>query len=63
MKFQFDSLAAFAHMDGHGIFVWTAYAIVYGILIYLTVSPLLQKSAFLKQQRKWQALQKNSDSV
>jgi heme exporter protein D len=63
MKFQFDSLAAFAHMDGHGVFVWTAYAIVYGILIYLTVNPLLQKRAFLKQQRKWQALQKNADSI
>ncbi len=60
MKFQFDSLAAFAHMNGHGMFVWTAYAIVYGILIYLTVSPLIQKKIFLKQQKKWQALQKDS---
>ncbi len=63
MKFQFDSLSAFAHMNGHGVFVWTAYAIVYGILIYLTLSPLLQKKAFLKQQKKWQQLQKNSDSL
>lgn len=63
MKFQFDSLSAFAHMNGHGVFVWTAYAIVYGILIYLTLSPLLQKSAFLKQQKKWQQLQKKTDSL
>lgn len=62
MKFQFDSLSAFAHMNGHGVFVWSAYALVYGILIYLTVSPVLQKNAFLKQQKKWQQLQKDSDS-
>lgn len=63
MKFQFDSLNAFAHMNGHGVFVWSAYALVYGILIYLTLSPVLQKNAFLKQQKKWQQLQKNSDSL
>lgn len=62
MKFQFDSLSAFAYMNGHGVFVWSAYVLVYGILIYLTVSPLLQKNTFLKQQKKWQQLQKNSDS-
>ncbi|HOY22421.1 MAG TPA: heme exporter protein CcmD, partial [Cellvibrio sp.] len=36
-------------MDGHGVFVWTAYALVYGILIYLTLNPLFQKKIFLKQ--------------
>lgn len=61
MTFQFDSLAAFAHMDGHGVFVWTAYAIVYGILVFLTVSPVIQKRQFLKQQKKWHQIQKNSD--
>lgn len=63
MKFQFDSLAAFIHMDGHGVYVWTCYALVYAILIYLTVSPLLQKKNFLKQQKKWQQLQKDTSSL
>ncbi len=61
MKFQFDSLAAFMHMDGHGPFVWTAYGIVYGILIFLTLSPLIQKKNLLKQQKKWQALQQQGN--
>lgn len=60
MKFQFDSLAAFLYMDGHGVYVWACYAIVYAILIYLTLSPLLQKQRFLKQQKKWLQLQQNS---
>jgi heme exporter protein D len=63
VKFQFDSLAAFIHMDGHGVYVWTCYALVYAILIYLTVSPLLQKKNFLKQQKKWQQLQKDTSSL
>ena len=63
MKFQFDSLAAFIHMGGHGIYVWTSYALVYAILIYLTVSPLIQKAKFLKQQKKWQQLQKDFNSL
>lgn len=61
MKFQFDSLAAFMHMDGHGVFVWTAYAIVYAILIFLTASPLIQKKNLLKQQKKWQELQQQGN--
>lgn len=63
MKFQFDSLADFMHMDGYGVFVWTAYALVYGILIYLTLNPLIQKKNFLKQQKKWQQLEKDSNSL
>ncbi len=62
MKFQFDSLDAFIHMGGHGVYVWTCYALVYAILIFLTVSPLIQKKNFLKQQKKWQQLQKDSSS-
>ena len=62
MKFQFDSLAAFIHMGGHGVYVWACYVLVYAILMYLTVSPLIQKKTFLKQQKKWQQLQKDSNS-
>jgi len=63
MKFQFDSLDAFMQMKGHGVYVWASYAIVYTILIYLTLSPLLQKKAFLKQQKKWLKLQESSENV
>ena len=62
MKFQFDSLDAFLNMKGHGVYVWTCYAIVYAVLIFLTLSPLLQKKSFFKQQKKWQELQKNTEA-
>jgi heme exporter protein D len=63
MKFQFESLDAFLAMNGHGMYVWTCYAIVYGILIYLTLSPVLGKNAFLKQQKKLIQLQKHSQTL
>lgn len=63
MKFQFDSLIAFLYMNGHGVYVWACYFIVYSILIYLTLSPLLQKKVFIKQQKKWQELQQNNQPL
>jgi heme exporter protein D len=56
MKFQFESFADFIAMNGHGPYVWAAYAITFAVLIYLLVSPLLQKKTFIKQQQKIQKL-------
>jgi len=56
MQFQFESLAAFWVMDGHGPYVWGAYIITALVLIYLLVSPLLQRKAFFRQQQKLQRL-------
>jgi len=63
MTFQFESLDAFIAMNGHGMYVWPCYIIVYSILVYLTLSPVLQKRAFLKQQKKLIQLQKNSQTL
>jgi heme exporter protein D len=63
MKFQFESLDAFIAMKGHGPYVWACYILVYAILIYLTLSPVLSKKAFLKQQKKLLTIQKNSQST
>lgn len=63
MTFQFESLNAFIAMKGHGPYVWACYILVYAILIYLTLSPVLSKKAFLKQQKKLLTLQKNSQST
>ena len=60
MKFQFESLDAFFYMGGHGAHVWASYVLVYIILIYLTLTPLLGKKAFLKQLKKLIQLQKKS---
>lgn len=56
MKFQFDNLADFIAMNGHGPFVWAAYAVTLAALIFLVVSPVLQKKAFFKQQEKMQKI-------
>ncbi len=63
MKFQFESVEAFLTMGGHGAHVWASYVLVYIIIIYLTLSPLLGKKAFLKQQKKLLQLQKNSQET
>lgn len=62
MKFQFESIADFIAMNGHGPFVWSAYAITFAVLIFLLVSPLLQKKAFIKQLQKTQKLEKLAQS-
>lgn len=54
MKFQFENLAEFMAMNGHGPYVWAAYSITALALIYLLVNPVLQQKAFFKQQRKIQ---------
>ena len=60
MKFQFDSLNAFLTMKGHGPYVWASYLLVYSILIFLTLSPLLAKRKFLKQQKKLIQIQQSN---
>lgn len=56
MKFQFETFADFIAMNGHGPFVWAAYGITFTALIFLLVSPVLQKKTFIKQQQKLQKL-------
>ncbi len=60
MKFQFENLESFLAMNGHGVYVWACYIFVYAILVYLTLSPVLNKKMFLKQQKKLNQLQKNT---
>ena len=62
MNFQFDSFADFVAMNGHGPYVWAAYAITFTALIYLLVSPVLQRRAFIKQQKKIQKLAQHNSA-
>lgn len=56
MKFQFESLADFFAMNGHGPYVWASYAITFVALLYLVLHPLWQKKAFIQQQQKQRKL-------
>lgn len=56
MKFQFESLADFMAMSGHGPYVWASYAITFIGLIFLVVNPVLQQKKLIKQQQKLRKL-------
>ena len=47
---RFDSLAELWAMDGHGVFVWSVYAIATVILLALLWAPAQRKRQFFKQQ-------------
>jgi heme exporter protein D len=63
MKFQFESLADFIAMSGHGPYVWASYAITFVALIFLLVNPLLQKKALVKQQKKLHKLAQAGSAI
>ena len=45
----FDSISAALQMDGHGIYVWSAYFIT-GLVVALVLTlPLRREKAFIKQ--------------
>lgn len=56
MTFQFESLADFMAMSGHGPYVWASYAITFIALIFLVVNPVLQQKKVMKQQQKLRKL-------
>ena len=47
----FDSLAHLLHMDGHGSYVWSAYAIGLVVILYNIIVPLLQKKRTIQHIR------------
>jgi heme exporter protein D len=67
--FQFDSLAAFIAMDGHGVYVWACYAFTLAVLAWLVASPLLRARQIMQSlhgqeaiARKQKAGRRNSAS-
>ena len=45
----FDNLGAVLSMDGHGVFVWSAYLIALVVLAVILIAPLRRKRRFLAQ--------------
>lgn len=45
----FDSLTHLLHMDGHGIYVWGAYAIGLVVVFYNIIVPILQRRRIFRQ--------------
>lgn len=49
---HFDSLAALWHMDGHGAFVWSAYAIVFVVIVSLAAVSRARSRDVLQRVRR-----------
>ena len=47
----FESVSAALHMAGHGVYVWTAYAITVAVITGLLVLPLRREKAFIRQMQ------------
>jgi len=45
---QFDSFSALISMNGHGVFVWSAYAVGLVVVLALVIHPLLKKRRFFR---------------
>ncbi|WP_237068320.1 heme exporter protein CcmD [Microbulbifer guangxiensis] len=63
MQFQFESLAAFLHMDGHGPFVWAAYAVTFVALAALAFQPRLQRRRLKRELERQQRIEARRRSV
>ncbi len=49
MSFQFDSLAAFLQMEGHGFFVWTGYLVTLAVMFWLVFAPVIKHRQVVRQ--------------
>lgn len=45
----FDSLSQLLHMDGHGVYVWTAYALSALLIAACSLPPMLRYRSELKR--------------
>jgi heme exporter protein D len=45
----FESLAAVVQMEGHGAFVWSAYFITIGVIVFMVYAPRRREKRFLRQ--------------
>ena len=48
---QFENFSDFMTMGGHGVFVWSVYAIAAVVLVLLAVNPVLKKRKFMQEQQ------------
>jgi heme exporter protein D len=45
----FDSFEALLAMDGHGMFVWSAYLVPAAVLAYMLLSPVRRRRRLLRE--------------
>lgn len=47
----FDSVQALLVMDGHGGFVWSAYALTLLVIAFLLLAPVMRRKRLLRELR------------
>jgi heme exporter protein D len=45
----FDSLHALLTMDGHGVYVWSAYLVTFAVVVTVLASPVRRHKRLLRQ--------------
>ncbi|WP_105103836.1 heme exporter protein CcmD [Microbulbifer pacificus] len=62
MQFQFDDLASFLAMGGHGPYVWFSYGVTMAVMAALVLVPVLRqrkmREMFRRQLRREEALRR-----
>ena len=56
MQFQFENLADFMSMSGHGPYVWFCYFVTFACLVYLIVAPLQRRRQLARRWRQQQRI-------
>ncbi|MFK0571055.1 heme exporter protein CcmD [Endozoicomonas sp.] len=56
MSMYFDSWAGFLAMEGHGLYVWSAYVIAMMVIAYNLIAPLLAKRRVVAEVRRQERL-------
>ncbi|MDK1023910.1 MAG: heme exporter protein CcmD [Gammaproteobacteria bacterium] len=51
---SFDSFSAFLAMGGHGLYVWSAYAVTLVVFAFNAIKPVLMHKRFLQQHKQLQ---------
>lgn len=59
----FDSFSAFLAMDGHGFYVWTCYALVFGSVLFGVIYTRLERKKTLKRLAINQARQTQRQAI
>ena len=47
---QFDSIAEFIAMGGHGFYVWLAYGLTAAIILFNVMAPVIARRKLIKEQ-------------
>lgn len=50
-------MAELINMGGHGFYIWTSYAVVFGMLAYVFIAPIRRHKQLVKEILQQQSVQ------